>query len=168
MINNHLLRTRELNKRSVTGQTHWTAFNILKKQRKCWVTQHLFNEKFDHDQMSLNKTQQVGQTLWTFCTQPVFSVVQWNVQYIWPGPKTITQPNLCKWGRLGCYQTPFVIALQTKEQCKLETFLCATRQATCESLKVICYLNLGLFNKRKINNKSVCFKLPHVKNFGAG
>ena len=30
----------------------------FKKQRKCWVTQHLFSEKFDHDQTSLNKTQQ--------------------------------------------------------------------------------------------------------------
>ena len=30
----------------------------LEKQRKCWVAQHLFSEKFDRDQTSLNKTQQ--------------------------------------------------------------------------------------------------------------
>ena len=32
----------------------------------------------------VNKAQQGGQTLWTFCTQQMFSVVQWNVQYVWP------------------------------------------------------------------------------------
>ena len=30
----------------------------FKKQRKCWVAQHLFSEKFDCDKTSLNKTQQ--------------------------------------------------------------------------------------------------------------
>ena len=30
----------------------------LEKQTKCWVAQHLFSEKFDRDQTSLNKTQQ--------------------------------------------------------------------------------------------------------------
>ena len=37
----------------------------------------------------VSKAQQGGQTLWTFCTQQMFSVVQGNVQYVWPGP------NIC-------------------------------------------------------------------------
>ena len=34
----------------------------------------------------INKGEQGGQTLWTFCTQQMFSVVHWNVQYFWLGP----------------------------------------------------------------------------------
>ena len=33
----------------------------------------------EQDSTRVNKAQQGGQTLWTFCTQQMFSVVQWNV-----------------------------------------------------------------------------------------
>ena len=36
----------------------------------------------EQDSTRVNKAQQGGQTLWTFCTQQIFSVVQWNVQYV--------------------------------------------------------------------------------------
>ena len=40
----------------------------------------------EQDSTRVNKAQQGGQTLWTFCTQQMVSVVQSSVQYVWPGP----------------------------------------------------------------------------------
>ena len=53
-------------------------------QWKVWSRSNITEQ----DSTRVNKAQQGGQTLWTFCTQ-MFSVVQWNVQYVWLGPKMI-------------------------------------------------------------------------------
>ena len=58
----------------------------FEKQRKCWVAQWKVWSRSnftEQDSTSVNKAQQGGQTLWTFCTQQMFIVVQWNVQYVW-------------------------------------------------------------------------------------
>ena len=55
-----LLRTREYNRVQQSCMGWPDEYNIIQhrgKQKKCFIVQHLFSEKFDRDQTSDNKIQ---------------------------------------------------------------------------------------------------------------